>query len=90
MLPLPYFDEPSDAVRFWVLVEGQPLGASISRATLHYRFRPKSSDDDPIETFKANEREIDAAVRRRLQAGSLEPVMLREHDLRTAGTEGGR
>ena len=88
MPPLPYFDEPSGAVRFWVLVNGQPLGASISRATLHYRFRPNASDEDPIETFKANEREIDAAVRRRLDAGSLEPVMLREYDLRPPSEPG--
>jgi hypothetical protein len=90
MPPLPYFDEPSGAVRFWVLVDGQPLGASISRATLHYRFRPNASNEDPMETFKANEREIDAAVRRRLDAGSLEPVMLREHDLGPLTEEGRR
>jgi len=35
-----------------------------------------------METFTANLPEIEAAVRRRLAAGSAEPVMLREHDLR--------
>jgi hypothetical protein len=78
----PFFDEPSGTVRFWVLVNGRPLGASIGTVALHYRFRPTASGEDPLETFRANEREIDAAVRRRLKQGSLEPVMLREFDLR--------
>jgi hypothetical protein len=80
----PFFDAPSGTVRFWVLVNGVPLGASIGSAALHYRFRPTASGEDPLDTFKAHEHEIEAAVRRRLEQGSLEPVMLREFDLRPA------
>jgi hypothetical protein len=77
-----FFHEESEAVRFWVLVDGHPVGASISRATLHYRFRPNSSNEDPLETYLANEREIGDAVRARIASGSIEPVMVREFDLR--------
>lgn len=78
----PYFDEPSSTVRFCILVNGNPFRASIGSAALHYRFRPTATGDDPLETFKANEREIEAAVLRRVAGGSLEPVMLREFDVR--------
>jgi hypothetical protein len=78
----PFFHEASDAVRFWVLVEGDWVGATISRATLHYRFRPHSRDEDPLGTYRAFSQQIDAAVRRRVSTGSIEPVMLRESDFR--------
>ncbi len=80
----PYFHEESGAVRFWVEIEGTMVGASISRATLHYRFRPGDHGEDPLETYKAHARDIDAAVRRRVAQGSIEPVMVREFDLRAA------
>ena len=38
-----------------------------------------------LATYLANAAEIDAAVRRRVAAGSIEPVMLREHDLPLPG-----
>ena len=78
MSQAPYFHPESDAVRFWVPIDGGFMGASISRRTLHFRFRPGAKDDDPLETFKANTRDIHAAVTRRVAEGSLEPVMLRE------------
>jgi hypothetical protein len=77
----PFFHEASDAVRFWVLVEEHWVGATISRTTLHYRFRPHARDEDPLETYNVYSQEIDAAVRLRVAAGSIEPVMLREYDL---------
>jgi hypothetical protein len=77
-----FFHEASGAVRFWVDVEGVSIGASISTATLHYRFRPGDRGEDPLETYRTNARDIDAAVRRRVAQGSIEPVMLREFDLR--------
>lgn len=83
----PFFHEASGAVRFWVPVESELVGATISRATLHYRFRPDASDDDPLETYRHHSREIDAAVRRRVAKGSIEPVMLREFDLRVEPAE---
>jgi hypothetical protein len=79
----PFFHEASDAVRFWVLVERNWVGATISRATLHYRFRPHARDEDPLETYKVYSQEIEAAVRLRVANGSIEPVMLREFDLRS-------
>jgi hypothetical protein len=81
----PYFHEDSAAVRFWVMVEGVEVGASVSRTTLHFSFRPGVADDDPLETYKAHAQAIDDAVRRRVAQGSLEPVMVREFDLRVPG-----
>lgn len=78
----PFFHEDSGAVRFWVIVNGSPVGASITKAALHYRFRPDARDEDPLETYLANEDEINEAVLRRVAKGSIEPVMVREFDLR--------
>ena len=78
----PYFHPDSKSVRFYVLIDGQPVGGSISQATLHYRFRPTAVAEDPLETYSAHAHEIHEAVRRRVAEGSLEPVMLREYDLR--------
>ena len=83
----PFFHESSGTVRFWVAVDGQMLGAMVSREALHHRFRPTAKDDDPVETFLANVVDIEAAVRRRLAQGAREPVMLREYDLRVLGEQ---
>ena len=88
MSEAPFFHEASGTVRFWILVDGKPLGASISREALHHRYRPTTHADDPLETYQANAGDIEAAVRRRLAQGSREPVMLREYDLRVLGAEG--
>jgi hypothetical protein len=77
-----FFHDESRAVRFWVLVEGALIGASIGKTTLHYRYEPHRNDDDPLATFLAHADEIEAAVKRRLAAGSREPVMLRDWDVR--------
>lgn len=82
MRNMPYFHHDTASVRFWVEVNGQEVGASVSQQTLHYSFQPQSSDDDALATFLAHSDELEDAVRRRIAAGSLEPVMLREHDLR--------
>lgn len=82
MTQAPFFHEDSGAVRFWVMVHGAPVGAGITKTALHYRFRPDARDDDPLETFLANVDEINAAVLRRVAEGSIEPVMVREFDLR--------
>jgi len=84
----PFFHDDSASVRFWIMVDGQPLGASVSRAALHHRYRPTMHDDDPLETYLANADDIEAAVRRRLAQGSREPVLLREYDLRVVGVQG--
>ena len=81
MSPAPFFHDASGCVRFWVLVEDQYIGASIRRETLHYRFAPQAQDEDPVATYQAHAVDIDAAVRRRVAAGSREPVMLRDPDV---------
>jgi len=57
-------------------------GASISQATLHHRFRPEAQGENPMDTFAAHRAELEAVVRRRVSQGAIEPVMLREHDLK--------
>ena len=84
----PFFHESSGTVRFWVEVNGVPLGASVSREALHHHYRPTAQGEDPLETYQANAADIEAAVRRRLAQGSREPVMLREYDLRAPGAQG--
>jgi len=77
-----YFHPDTEAVRFWVSHGNALVGASISRRTLHYRFRPEAVDDDALETYQRFAETINAAVLRRVAEGALEPVMLREFDLR--------
>lgn len=84
MSQAPFFHEPTDSVRFWVPVGDKLVGASIGRNTLHYRYEPTRTDDDPLATYTAHAAEIEAAVQRRVAAGSIEPVMLREYDVRAA------
>lgn len=87
MSDAPFFHDESRSVRFWILVDGKPFGASVSREALHHRYRPTMHDDDPLQTYLANAADIEAAVRRRLAQGSREPVLLREHDLRVLGAQ---
>jgi len=79
----PFFHEASETVRFWVDIGGgRAMGASVGRMALHHRYRPNARDDDPLDTFRENRSDIEAAVCRRVAQGSIEPVMLREYDLR--------
>ncbi len=80
----PFFHEASGTVRFWVAVGEDFIGASVSREALHHRFHPGAQGEDPLETYKTFARDIHAAVQRRVAQGSIEPVMLREFDLRAA------
>lgn len=80
--PEPFFHEDSGAVRFWVLDEGQQfVGASVSKEALHYRFQSGLAGSEALASYRLHQSEIDAAVRRRIAAGSIEPVMLRERDM---------
>jgi hypothetical protein len=81
-LPTAFFHEESASVRFWVEIDGAYVGATISRQTLHYRYKPDSGNDEALATYLQNAPEIDAAVRRRVATGSREPVMLRDFDVR--------
>jgi hypothetical protein len=76
-----FFHEPSGSVRFWVLIQGIYVGATIRKETLHYRFQPNAVGDDPLATYVANAALMEAAVRRRVAKGSIEPVMLRDPDV---------
>lgn len=81
MLPEPFVHDESGAVRFWVqTATGETVGAIIRKDTLHFRFRGAASGDDMLTTYRAHRPEIDAAVLRRVAAGSIEPVILREAD----------
>lgn len=85
--PAPYFHADSDALRFWVRCDdGLDVGATISRQTLHWRFKGQFNGSDALATYTAHRDQIDAAVRRRVAAGSREPVMLREFDVAAAAS----
>jgi len=80
--PAPFFHEDSGAVRFWVLDEAnQFVGASVSKEALHYRFQSGLAGSEALASYRLHQSEIDAAVRRRIASGSIEPVMLRERDM---------
>lgn len=80
-LPEAFFHEDSGAVRFWVRTAGGGrLGAIVGKSVLHYRFGAAADGTDALKTYRDHRQEIDAAVQRRVAAGSLEPVMLREAD----------
>lgn len=80
--PAPFFHEASGALRFWVLTDqGSYIGATITREALHFLFKGNAAGDDAEASYRAHQDEIDAAVLRRVAAGSIEPVMLREADL---------
>jgi hypothetical protein len=80
--PAPSLHADSGAVRFAVDTEdGMRVGASISKEVLHYRYKAAWDGADALATYLAHRAEIDQAVRRRVAAGSIEPVMLRETDL---------
>jgi hypothetical protein len=57
------------------------MGASIERRVLWQCFQAREDGSDALAVYADNRRTIHAAVARRVAAGSLEPVMLREHDL---------
>lgn len=83
--PAPFFHDESGAVRFWVLDEGDHfVGASVSKEALHYRFHSGLGGAEALAGYLLHRGEIDAAVRRRIAAGSIEPVMLRERDMAQA------
>lgn len=77
-----YFDDVSGTVRFEVEIDGTSVRASVNRSALHYCYRPDAQGEDPLQTFTAHLAAIEAAVRRRVAQGSLDPVLLREFDLR--------
>jgi hypothetical protein len=85
-----FLHEGSRSVRFWVMVGEVSVGASVSCETLRFSYSPQAPAQDPLVTFRANIAGLEAAVRRRVAKGSLEPVMLREFDLRVEPVGDGR
>ena len=78
----PFFHDDSGCVRFWVPIAGVAVGASVRREVLHHRYAPHSVDEDPLKTFQAHQDALENAVRLRVAHGSIEPVMVREFDLK--------
>ncbi len=77
----PFFHQPSASVRFWVPMTGEPsVAASVGASTLRYRFHLGASDVELVGLYVAHAPSLHDAVRRRLSAGSREPVMLRDAD----------
>lgn len=79
--PEAFFHEESGAVRSWVRTQaGACLGAIVRKEVLHRRFGASADGVDALKTYHDHRQEIDAVVLRRVAAGSLEPVILREAD----------
>lgn len=78
-----FFHEASESVHFWVFIDGNMVGARISRQTLHYQYCAHAHGESHLATYQAHSGDIDAAVRRRIVQGSAEPVIVREFDLST-------
>ncbi|MBU6259986.1 MAG: hypothetical protein KGL18_11160 [Burkholderiales bacterium] len=80
--PPPEFHDESGTLRFWVLAPDRAwVGASLAKSVLHYRFNGKFDGSDAVTVYAAHRPVLEAAVLKRVAAGSREPVMLREHDL---------
>jgi hypothetical protein len=82
-LPQAFLHEESGAVRFWVRTgEGGRIGAIARRDVLRFRFAAGAGEIDALQIYRDHQQEIDAAVVRRVAAGSIEPVILREADFK--------
>jgi hypothetical protein len=80
-LPQAYFDDSAGVVYLWVRTDaGFPMGAILRKEVLHFRFNADLSGVDALTTYQQHRPEIEAAVLRRIAAGSIEPVLLRESD----------
>lgn len=76
-----YFHADSNSIRFWVRVAELPVGASIPCRLLFEHFQPDLAEGDAMQVFAAHSQALTDAVKRRVAGGSIEPVMLRAHDL---------
>ncbi len=82
-LPQAFFHEDSAAVRCWVRKpDGGSVGAIVRKELLHYGFGGRFDGGDALVTFHAHRPAIEAAILRRVAGGSIEPVLLREADLK--------
>ena len=78
----PYFDLGTGRLRFWVtLSDGRAFGATITKETLHYRFHGQPDGSDAPAVYLVNRQCIDDAVKRRINTGAREPIVLRDPDV---------
>lgn len=83
LAPQAFFHEDSGAVRCWVPTpDGGLMGAIVRKELLHHGFGGQLDGSDALDTFHAHRPAIHAAVLRRVASGAIEPVLLRETDLR--------
>ena len=69
--PAAYFHNDSGALHFWVSMdEGPAVGATVSKETLHYRFRGAIDGSDVLRTYGVERAALEAAVRKRVAGGS--------------------
>jgi hypothetical protein len=88
-LPPPEYHPDTGGLRFWVATpQGPAIGAILSKQLLQHRFQGGSDGPDAVATYQRHRADIDAAVLRRVAGGSIEPVMLREHNLPPRPREG--
>lgn len=80
----PHYHVQSESVRFCVRVGSRWIGASINRRVLHYALRPQAIGEDPLDTYRIHADLLSRVVTARVEGGALEPVMLREHEVRMA------
>jgi hypothetical protein len=80
--PEGYFHHDTGSVRFWVRHDaGGFVGASVRKEILQHCYNAPADGTGALDSYRAHQPALDAAVRRRIAAGSIEPVMLRESDL---------
>ena len=73
--------EHQGLLRFTVDVGERQVSALLSDGVWQARYTNSASDASLTERYQANRSMIDAAVARRVQSGSREPVVLRPSDL---------
>lgn len=78
----PHYHAQSESVRFCVRVGNRWIGASINRSVLHYALRPQAVGEDPLDTYRIHADLLSRVVTARVEDGALEPVLLREHEIR--------
>jgi hypothetical protein len=65
--------------------DGSTVGAIVRKELLHYGFGGRFDGGDALLTYGAHRMVIEAAILRRVAGGSIEPVLLREADLKPGG-----
>ena len=80
MRPFSIRRDDAHIVRFWVTVDGKAVSAMVSDASLRCCFVPAQPRKTALAIFGEHLAELDEMVRRRIAAGSAEPVMLHDSD----------